>query len=168
MPVLPPDAPGATLPATTPQAFATYLNQHFQGDDGKNGGAVAALDGVGATGTTLGSQWLTWHQAQVAKDGPGANSLLQYEEAFVVLWEEAKLGTNLAAGLGGGGAAVGALATSAATTATTLGSIFSVFQDASLWLRIGEGLLGIVLIAVGVAKLTGAVPAATKIAAAVK
>jgi hypothetical protein len=40
--------------------------------------------------------------------------------------------------------------------------------QASTWLRIGEGILGIVLIAVGVARMTNAVSVATKIAGAVK
>jgi len=37
----------------------------------------------------------------------------------------------------------------------------------ALWIRVAEGLLGIVLIAVGVARLTHAVPIATRIAGAV-
>lgn len=156
-----------TLPATTPQAFASYLNAHFNGDGGKLGGPVAALNSQGATGSTLGAQWLTWYAAKFAAEGT-ANTLLQYEEAFTVLWEEATLGGDLAAGLAGGAAASGALAQSATVTAAQeAGSIFSVLQSSSLWLRIAEGLIGLVLLAVGVAKLTGAVPAATKIARAV-
>lgn len=156
----------AVLPATTPQAFASYLDAHFAGDNGEVGGSVAALNGVGATGSTLGAQWLTWYAADVAAH-PG-NTLEQYELGFVVLWEEAKLGTNLAAGVGGGSAAVGALATSAATTAGQLGGIFSVLQSGSLWIRVGEVLLGLILLAVGVAELTHAVPIATKVARYVK
>lgn len=169
MPVLPPDAPGATLPATTPQAFASYLDAHFKGDNGKLGGPVKALDSQGATGSTLGAQWLSWYAKSFAANGGNANTLLQYEEAFTVLWEEATLGGDLAAGLGGGSAAVGALAQSATVTAAQeAGSIFSVLQSGSLWIRVGEVLLGLILLGVGVARVTSAVPIATKVASYVK
>jgi hypothetical protein len=166
MPVPNPGLTGATLPAS-PAAFAAYLNASFQGDNGHPGGQVKALESQGATGSTLGAQWLTWYARNHAQYGSGS-TLTQYEEAFIVLWEDATLGKDLASGLAGGAAGAGALATSAATTAGTLGSIFSVLQSGALWLRIAEGILGIVLIAVGLAKLTGAVPIATKIASAVK
>ena len=42
-----------------------------------------------------------------------------------------------------------------------------LFQ-ANLWIRVGEVVLGLILIAVGVAKMTNAIPAATKIAGLVK
>lgn len=45
-----------------------------------------------------------------------------------------------------------------------LGALF----QANIWIRVGEVALGLILIAVGVAKLTNAVPAATKIAKVVK
>ncbi len=45
-----------------------------------------------------------------------------------------------------------------------IGDFFARLSDASTWLRVGEALLGIVLIAVGVARLTHAVPVATSIA----
>jgi hypothetical protein len=60
----------------------------------------------------------------------------------------------------------------AATTSSVAGAVSSsvlgpLFQ-ASIWLRVAEVVLGVVLIAVGVAKLTNAIPAATKIASVVK
>jgi hypothetical protein len=82
-----------------------------------------------------------------------------------VLAEEAYLGTDLAAGSAGGLALGGAAAQSVTVTAAQeAGSIFSVLQSGSLWLRLAEGLLGIVLVAIGLARLTNAVPVATKIA----
>jgi hypothetical protein len=47
-----------------------------------------------------------------------------------------------------------------------VGSFFGALEQGATWIRVGEALLGIVLIAVGVARLTNAVPAATKIAGA--
>lgn len=164
-------APGSpissTLPATTPQAFAIYLDDHFHGSDGQLGTPLTPLNGLGFTGATLGDQWMSFYAAAIAKS-PG-KTLRDYEDAFVVLAEEAYLGIDLAAAAGGGLAAGGSFAQSATVTAAQeAGSIFSVLQSGALWLRIAEGLLGIVLIAVGVAKLTGAVPIATKIASVVK
>jgi hypothetical protein len=151
--------PGTPLPATTPAAFAAYLNKNFAGTDGVKGHPLTALNSLGYTGATLGDQWLSFWAAFQAKD-PG-KPLETAEQAFVVLWEEGTLGTNLAQGSAGGLAAGGAFAASGAQTAA---SIFSVFQSANLWIRVGEVILGALLIAVGLAKMTGAVPIATKIA----
>lgn len=49
----------------------------------------------------------------------------------------------------------------------SIGDFFSRLTNANTWLRLGEVVLGVLLIAVGVAKMTNAVPAATKIARAV-
>ena len=61
-------------------------------------------------------------------------------------------------------AGTGGSAISNANGGNPLNSVFSVLQSGNLWLRIGEGILGIVLIAIGIAKLTNAVPIATKVA----
>lgn len=45
-----------------------------------------------------------------------------------------------------------------------IGDFFSRLTEANTWIRIGEGLLGVILLAVGAAKMTNAIPAATKIA----
>lgn len=50
----------------------------------------------------------------------------------------------------------------------SIGDFFARLTQASTWLRLGEGILGIILIAVGVARMTHAVPVATKIAKAIK
>lgn len=54
------------------------------------------------------------------------------------------------------------------TGLAAIGAFFAALSQASTWLRIGEGVLGLVLVAVGVARITNAVPIATKIAGAVR
>ena len=48
-----------------------------------------------------------------------------------------------------------------------VGSFFGALAEGSTWTRVAEGILGIILIAVGLARLTHAVPIVTKIAGAV-
>lgn len=50
---------------------------------------------------------------------------------------------------------------------TDIANFFDKLGEANTWIRIGEVILGLVLVAAGVAKLTHAVPIATKIAGAV-
>lgn len=57
----------------------------------------------------------------------------------------------------------GTLAATAAGLNVTYDVLKPLFQ-ANIWIRVGEVALGVILIAVGVARLTNAVPAATKIA----
>jgi hypothetical protein len=45
-----------------------------------------------------------------------------------------------------------------------IGGFFDDLTSGNLWLRIGEVVLGLILIAVGVARLTHAIPAATQVA----
>lgn len=66
------------------------------------------------------------------------------------------------AGVGQGVAAATGSGLTAA--ASPLGALF----NAHIWIRVGEVALGLILIAVGVAKLTSSVPIATKIARYVK
>lgn len=68
-------------------------------------------------------------------------------------------------------AAAGTVAGLDATEKDLFGGVLGFLSNlasANLWLRIGEVVLGIVLIAVGTAELTHAVPIATKIASTVK
>lgn len=48
-----------------------------------------------------------------------------------------------------------------------IGTFFSSLGQANTWIRVGEVLLGFILIAVGLARITHAVPIATKVATAV-
>jgi hypothetical protein len=60
-------------------------------------------------------------------------------------------------------------AVSAVESATTaVPDFLSRLTSGALWVRVGEVLVGLLLIAVGVARLTDAVPIATTIAKAVK
>lgn len=45
-----------------------------------------------------------------------------------------------------------------------IGDFFGRLSEGSTWIRVGEVVLGLILLAVGVARITHAVPAATKIA----
>lgn len=63
-----------------------------------------------------------------------------------------------AAGVGGGNPLAGL---------AQVGQFFSALSQGSTWIRVAEGILGIILLAVGVARITHAVPIATKIAGAV-
>ncbi len=60
------------------------------------------------------------------------------------------------------------LGSQAETVATGSSSPIAGLFQGNLWLRVGEVVLGLLLIAIGVAELTHAVPAATAIAGAVK
>jgi hypothetical protein len=51
---------------------------------------------------------------------------------------------------------------------TSLEQFLSELSNPHLWMRVGEVVLGLLLIAVGIAELTDAVPVATKIATMVK
>ncbi len=63
---------------------------------------------------------------------------------------------------------INSAAHAAAGGAAAAGDFLSRLGDANTWIRVGQVLIGLILIAVGVAKLTSAVPAATKIARAVR
>lgn len=151
--------PSGPLPATTAQAFKSYLNAHFKGTDNVLGHPLHALDGIGLTGSTIGDQWLKFYSEATVKD-PG-KTLEQYEEAFVVLAEEGYLGTDLAAGVGGGlafsGAAVQQVPSglqNAIPGVAQIGDFFASLGEASTWIRVAEVFLGVVLLGIGIAQLT--------------
>jgi len=49
-----------------------------------------------------------------------------------------------------------------------IGDFFSALGQANTWIRVGEAVLGLILLAVGISKLTNAVPIATKVASYVR
>lgn len=49
-----------------------------------------------------------------------------------------------------------------------VGNFFNELGQANVWIRVGEVVLGLILITVGIAKMTNAVPIATKVASYVK
>lgn len=64
------------------------------------------------------------------------------------------------------GSAVGGVtnAVGNATGLTAIGDFFSRLTQANTWIRAAEVVLGVVLLAIGIARITDAVPAATRIA----
>lgn len=74
------------------------------------------------------------------------------------------LGVNAGLGSATGGAVGDTQTGSPLTGLAAIGDFFSRLTQANTWERIGMVLLGIVLVAAGVAHLTHAVPVATKIA----
>lgn len=156
------------LPNSTPQAFSAYLNTYFHGDGDTLGAPVAALH---LPGTSLGEQWNAWYAAKHAAYG-NTVTLLGYEQAFIVAWEAAMLGTDLSGAAGTGAGAVGtevggifpglnqfnqdlggapaaaANAYSAATSWTqSLGSFFGALGQPATWIRVTEVVVGVVLLA---------------------
>lgn len=81
--------------------------------------------------------------------------------------EKSKLAPKLFQDLGKGLGGAGQLAGAGESALTSLNPLAGLFQ-ANIWERVALAGLGIILIAVGVAQLTKAVPLATKIATAVK
>lgn len=161
------------FPSTSPQNAAIYLNTHFQGDNGQPGGTVAALQEPGAS---LGAQWLSWYMKTHAKYGNAA-TLAQYEEAFILIWEDVKNGQNIATATAGGlsaaggfvaaGVAIGSSASQGLNMAAPgLGLISSpleFFSSSQFWTRAGQVALGLVLIAVGMVKLAETSPLARSV-----
>lgn len=149
----------ATLPATTPQAFASYLNAHFKGDNQKLGGTVAAL---GVSGATIGDQWLSWYATD--KQAHPGGTLLQYETGFVILWEDATLGGDIAAATTGGATTVGNFGNAAVAgtnnfyTSTLFGGLTKLageLNSSAFWLRAAKVVIGGVLLIVGLSKIAG-------------
>ena len=153
------------LPNTTPQAAATYFNKYL------NGGKPISLSGV-PSGSNLGDQWLAWYAQEQAAGKTG--TLVQFEEAFVILWTDATLGQNLSTALGaaatdigtavngigpgisqfnqdlGGAPAAAAGAYSAATSwESSLSGILGDLTSKSTWMRAIKIIGGIGLIAIG-------------------
>lgn len=150
-------------------AFAAALDSAYPGQRLSGSPALA--------GNTIGDQWLTWYNANAGKN-PGV-SLGQWERAF---WFQVVAVGGFANALGQAvqgtaqgtaqlaqGTASGIDATAQALAPlTAIGDFFGRLTEGNTWIRIGEGLLGVLLIAVGIAHMTNAVPAATKIAKMVK
>lgn len=109
-------------------------------------------------------------EAQAEKNPNSVNWLTRYLADTWIADYNAALGSGSQPGgpndITTPGGVWGALAQSSGLGA--VGEFVKGLGQASTWLRVGEGVLGLVLIAVGVARLTHAVPVATSIAKAVK
>lgn len=100
---------------------------------------------------------------------PGATDAMTEQQAAQVLAQDiadGKFGESLGNGLRKAAGAIPGVNSTLGGLAA-IGDFFARLTEANTWLRIGEGVLGIILIAVGVARLTHAVPIATHIAGAV-
>lgn len=100
---------------------------------------------------------------------PGATDAMTEQQAKQQLVKDAAsgaFGSSLGNGIRKAAGAVPGV-NSTLSGLASIGDFFARLSEASTWLRLAEGLLGVILIAVGVARLTHAVPIATKIAGAV-
>lgn len=142
------------IPNTTPSDFAAYLNTYF------NHGAPITLKGVPA-GSTLGDQWMAWYVQKSGSGNQAGKTLLDYEDAFIVLWEDYTLGLSLSQGIAGGAGAIGTSVNaipqglSAFSGFAGIDNLIGALLDGNFWLRIAEGALGVILIAVALGKITG-------------
>lgn len=127
----------------------------------------AALFDQNFPGKGAGTAYTNYANAQFARD-PTISPYLA-AKAFALIIATKGLAAGLAAGATATGTAAGQAAKSGfgSTALTSLNPLAGLFQP-NLWLRVGEVMLGLILIAIGVAQLTHAVPIATKIAGAVK
>jgi hypothetical protein len=138
--------PGATGPTGTVQSESFYeglIKQQF--------GAAAA-----SKYASLYSQY----QAQVP---PTATESTAYE-IFNPYFSALAAGAGVDAAAQTVTSAVANVAKTTATTTAGLGGIFSGFFQANIWIRVTEAVLGLVLIAIGLSRITKAVPIATSIA----
>lgn len=148
----------ATVPQNQSASFyATLLNQQYPGNlSGRN--------------YTLAQAYTSYLQKN-----PGTDPFSAYNEVVTGLEELGAVPAAIAGAASAGvtGAANAAAAIPAAVSSLSpltglaaIGDFFQRLTQASLWERVGEVVLGLILIAVGVAHLTHAVPLATKVAKA--
>lgn len=99
-------------------------------------------------GAARAQQFATWYAAAVKKD-PSLTPMAGWS-AFIT-------GTTIATGLGGTVATLGGIPGAAAQGATNAyKDLLGGFNIGNWFLRIGEILLGLVLVGVGIARITGA------------
>jgi hypothetical protein len=132
-----------------------------------------------STGQGDGAAYQVWANAAIAKD-----RALTPAQAYAI-WAT---GTGVSAALGaaatGTATATGEAATGAAAGANqvakalnpitswaagieAIGAFFEKLGSPALWIRVAEVAVGVILLAAGIAKMTNAIPVATKIAKAV-
>lgn len=158
----------AKLPALTGDR-AHQLAQMVAWIDAQTHDDAAAASGL--TGKITYGQEFALYAAQYPTVG-----VLQAYEGWLLTLVGGALPQVIGTGVAAGGADVGILATGAAQGAAKFSGDLNVsvtsflgrLASASLWERVAQVAIGIVLIAAGVAKLTDAVPIATKIAGVLK
>lgn len=158
----------AKIPALTGDR-AHQVAQMVAYIDQVTGNAAAAASGQ--TGKITYGQEFALYAAQYS-----TVPVLQAYEGWLLTLVGGQLPATIGGGLAAGGSDVGTLAVGAAQGAAsfsqsldqTVTGFLGRLASAALWERVGLVAVGVVLIAVGVAKLTSAVPIATKIAGVVK
>lgn len=123
-------------------APSTASPYYFQAADRQ--AAVAVIGG-----NPLAGPFATEAQAQAWAKGPGAGNFGPGKTNIAP-----PVDTPLTAGIPGPGA----------SGLAGIGDFFGRLTEASTWIRVAEVVLGVILLAVGVARITHAVPAATRAA----
>jgi hypothetical protein len=145
------------LPATTPGAVGTLQNESFyEGLIRQQFGSAAASKYASLYG-------------QLQKQFPPTTTESTAYQIFNPFFAALAAGAGVDSAAQAVSSATAGVGKIAATTSLNLpfsGVLSGLFQ-ANIWLRVGEVVLGLVLIAVGIARLTTSVPAATKIAKSV-
>jgi hypothetical protein len=104
------------------------------------------------------------------KTGFPSATPLQRGSTVYQAWLENGIGSTVQKIVGAAGTALGATATGVETAsyvpswAAGLTGLLANLTSANLWIRVGEIAVGLILLAVGLARLTDAVPVATQIA----
>lgn len=106
----------------------------------------------------------------ILKTASPSSTPFQLAQAAGDLLLSSALGSTVGAAADTAGLVVGDAGTGIANASfipswsTGLTQLLSALTSGALWIRVAEGVLGVVLIAIGLAKITRAVPVATKIA----
>lgn len=112
---------------------------------------------------------LGWHELNIAGSATGAQAAAEAKKEFpagkMPSYAPVTPASVASQAVGTASASLGlpGIASALASVASFVGRL----TQAHTWERIGEALLGVILIAVGIAHMTGAVPLATAIAAKV-
>jgi hypothetical protein len=126
-----------------------------------NGQAISASAFDSAELNALGFHGYPTQASAAAK--PNSVNLLQAPIVNAAI-DDANNARDVASSPGNAGKAAAAAAGVPLTGLAAVGDFFQRLTQGSTWLRIAEGLLGIILLAVGIARMTHAVPIATAIA----
>lgn len=144
---------GATPTTVTAQQFASELNSQWPNK---------RINDTAYPGNDIGDQWLNYYNKNQSK-----SSLATLEKAFLDIVALEDLRGGLKESLNAVGNAQSQVVTGAVAGAIQVFK-WTDLTFSQLFVRIGEILLGLVLLGVGVAKMTNAVPLATKVAKYVK
>lgn len=153
-----PTTPGQTQKLyPDPQSFAAFLNSHWPNQRLK----TKTFNGVQLTGNNVGDQWLNWY----ATESP--NHLNYSLGDFEIVFFDFVVAQSLLKGLSAAETATGQVVNDFKTGIqntnfnplsglASIGDFFSRLSQANTWIRVGEVILGIMLITSGVLHISGA------------